>query len=92
MTVVVAYDISNDSRRSRVAARIQIWGDRIQESVYVCRLDADELLELESQMSKIIDPDRDSIYVMAQCQSCWGQIKVLGQAHKPEPVVTWTVL
>ena len=36
LTYVIAYDISDDRRRSQVAAVLQAYGDRIQRSVFVC--------------------------------------------------------
>ena len=41
MIVVATYDISADSRRSRVAALLQGWGDRVQRSVYVLDITAE---------------------------------------------------
>ena len=34
MRIIVAYDISEDSRRARVSALLASWGDRIQRSVF----------------------------------------------------------
>ena len=46
MTVVIAYDISEDPRRARVAATVQQWENRVQRSVFVCSLDAAQLAEV----------------------------------------------
>ncbi len=43
MTAIVAYDVSSDRRRTRLAAYLQGWGHRIQESVFQLRLEADDL-------------------------------------------------
>ena len=43
LTVVLAYDIAADSRRTRLAAALEGWGYRIQESVFSLRLEDDEL-------------------------------------------------
>src|SRR5581483_10587436 len=40
LTYMIAYDISEDNRRARVAATLQAYGDRIQRSVFVCTLEA----------------------------------------------------
>ena len=37
VTLLVAYDITVDNRRARLAALLQSWGDRIQYSVFVVR-------------------------------------------------------
>ncbi|MFI8774620.1 CRISPR-associated endonuclease Cas2 [Gordonia sp. NPDC062954] len=38
VTILVAYDITEDRRRARLAALLQAWGDRIQYSVFICHL------------------------------------------------------
>lgn len=92
LTTVVAYDISDDRRRARVAATIQVWGDRIQRSVFVARLDGDQLVELNDQLTRIIDPDVDSVYVFRQCAACWEEANTIGQATTQEPPPYWSVL
>ena len=43
LTVVIAYDISEDRRRARVAAVLQAYGDRVQRSVFIATLEPDRL-------------------------------------------------
>lgn len=92
LTVMVSYDISRDSRRARVAAMVQAWGDRIQKSVYICTLESQHLNELMSGIADAIDPDVDSVYFVRQCRSCWGELVVMGQVHPPAEGVMWEVL
>jgi hypothetical protein len=56
LTHVIAYDISEDARRARVAAVLQAHGDRVQRSVFVCTLESDDLRELCDRLSQIINP------------------------------------
>jgi CRISPR-associated protein Cas2 len=73
MMVVAAYDVSEDSRRSRVAAMLQMHGDRVQKSVFVLSIDADDLAALRSSVwHGVLDLDEDSFYVFHQCADCWG--------------------
>lgn len=92
MTLVVAYDISDDGRRSHVAAVLQAVGDRIQRSVFLVSLDPDGLQELTATTHRLIDPDEDSVYILRQCQSCWNQVILIGQAEPPSPALYWSVL
>lgn len=48
LTHVIAYDISDDHRRARIAAVLQAYGDRIQRSVFICALEADLLAEVRA--------------------------------------------
>jgi CRISPR-associated protein Cas2 len=92
VTVVLAYDISDDRRRARVAATVQQWGDRVQRSVFVCTLDHAQLAELSDRIGQIIDPDTDSVYVFRQCAACWDDVVVLGQASVEDEPYYWAVL
>jgi CRISPR-associated protein Cas2 len=72
LTFVVAYDISEDRRRSRVAASVEQWGDRVQKSVFVVTLDTDQLADLLARVTEMIDTSTDSVYAFRQCAACWG--------------------
>jgi CRISPR-associated protein Cas2 len=92
LTHVIAYDISDDHRRARVAAVLQAYGDRVQRSVFVCNLDARPLAEVRSRVSAIINPDTDSVYVFRQCAACWQAVGIHGQASINDEPLYWAVL
>jgi CRISPR-associated protein Cas2 len=92
VTVVVAYDISEDRRRSRVAAVLQAYGDRVQRSVFVATLNAERLQEVRERVSEIIDATTDSVYVFRQCAACWEVVGVHGQATVEDEPLYWAVL
>jgi CRISPR/Cas system-associated endoribonuclease Cas2 len=62
---MAAYGFPSGSRRSRLTARLQRWGDRIQYSVLICRFEEDTQL---GQMiaEAIIDRAADSLIVSRQ--------------------------
>jgi CRISPR-associated protein Cas2 len=92
LTHVIAYDISEDRRRARVAAVLQTYGDRIQRSVFVCTLEADVLHEVRERISGIIEPRTDSVYVFRQCGSCWDAVGIHGQATVADEPLYWAIL
>ena len=61
MIVVATYDISADSRRSRVAALLQSWGDRVQRSAYVLHITAETLEQIRTRCADIMNLDIDSL-------------------------------
>lgn len=75
---------TDDRRRARVAAALQVWGNRIQRSVFVAVLENDDLTELAARIEEMIDPDRDSVYLFRQCGTCWEACRVQGQATVEE--------
>ena len=92
VTVVVAYDISEDRRRARAAATLQQWGDRIQRSVFMCTVEHDDLTELRERLEEMIDTDTDSVYLFRQCAACWDSVGVIGQATVRDEPVYWSVM
>ena len=92
LTHVIAYDISDDHRRARVAATLQAYGDRIQRSVFICSLEAGILAEVRARVAAIINPDTDSIYLFRQCAACWETVGIHGQASATGEPLYWAVL
>jgi CRISPR-associated protein Cas2 len=92
LTYVIAYDISEDRCRARVAATLQAYGDRIQRSVFVVAVEETVLKEIIARVEQIIDPGSDSVYVFRQCSVCWEGVGVHGQATVEDEPLYWAVL
>lgn len=91
LTIVAAYDVTDDGRRSRLAALLQAYGDRIQKSVFILELAPDMLAEVRERSRGILDLEDDSFYLFTQCGQCWDRVECHGQADKPERVLFWAV-
>ncbi|MFT4124893.1 MAG: CRISPR-associated endonuclease Cas2 [Gordonia sp. (in: high G+C Gram-positive bacteria)] len=89
LTVLVAYDITQDRRRARLAALLQSWGDRIQYSVFICTIADDALPTLEAEVTKMIDVDEDSVFIVRQCKTCWAGLVTIGQGEPPHEDLLW---
>ncbi len=60
---LIAYDIADDQRRTRVSHRLASYGDRIQYSVFLVGARPAKLLRLRSALLRLIVPDVDSIVI-----------------------------
>ncbi len=89
LSIVLAYDISSNNSRAKVAAMISVWGDRIQRSVYQCMLDEKALDELLARIDQVVDHNSDAVHVFVQCSDCTGLARVVGQASIPSPDPYW---
>lgn len=58
---IICYDISEDSRRNRLAKTLSKYGDRLQYSVFVVDISPAKLLRLKDEVEKIIASDQDSV-------------------------------
>ena len=66
MLVLITYDVSTETaagqaRLRKVAKRCENYGQRVQNSVFECLIDAGQLKHLKHQLTELIDPDTDSL-------------------------------
>lgn len=58
---LVAYDIPDDRRRTRLATKLAKYGDRLQYSVFVVDSAPAKLLRMKSEIEEILDFQEDSV-------------------------------
>jgi CRISPR-associated protein Cas2 len=58
---LIAYDISDDVRRTKVAKKLESYGDRVQYSVFIVDARPAKLLRLRAQLTDLIDQGADSV-------------------------------
>lgn len=61
---LVAYDVSDDKRRTRLFKYLQGQGDHVQYSVFICDLNPAELAQLREQVTDIINAKVDQVIVL----------------------------
>jgi len=78
---IVCYDISDEKRLRAVYRVIRSFGDRLQYSVYICRLTPMRLARLELALEEVIAPTKDRILMVplgpADQPGTWG-VKRMG--------------
>jgi CRISPR-associated protein Cas2 len=78
MHVVVAYDISDDKRRTRIHKVLKSYGQWMQFSLFECVLTETQYAKLRARLAKIIKPDQDSVRFYFLCGCCQGKIERIG--------------
>ncbi len=81
---VLAYDLSDDRRRAKIARLMESLGERVQGSVFEAWLSEAELNRLLTKAKKILHEKEDSLRVYLLCAACRGKVRVVGQG-KPLP-------
>jgi len=76
--VVVAYDIPDDRRRLRVAKVLLGYGERVQYSVFECRITKVQYLRMKERLDDLIEPEEDAISFYLLCEACRGKIERIG--------------
>lgn len=82
MLVLITYDVSTETpagrkRLRQVAKACKDYGQRVQNSVFECVVDASQLLVVKDKLVKLIDSEKDSLrfYVIGNRK---GQVEHYG--------------
>lgn len=94
MLVVITYDVSTESaagrKRLRQIARACVnCGQRVQNSVFECLVDAAQCRELQAKLLKIMDQEEDSLRFYYLGNSYSKRIEHFGKnsGYEPEGVL-----
>lgn len=80
MRYIIAYDISDNARRAKVAKKLEAIGERVQGSVFEADLNDAALARLQTQLAKIIDVEIDGIRFYRLCSECARELRIVGQS------------
>ena len=66
MLVLITYDVNTEDaqgkrRLRRVAKKCVAHGQRVQNSVFECSVDAGQLRLLQAELAQLINPEKDSL-------------------------------
>jgi CRISPR-associated protein Cas2 len=78
---LITYDVRDDARLRRVARLLEGSGERLQYSVFRCRLGDVELQRLRWELSRIAATE-DALMLVPICDRCAGGVASL---HAPDP-------
>jgi len=90
MFIVVAYDISNDRRRTRLHKKLKSFGKPVQYSVFECILDSKGLERMQQIIRNVIDKQQDLVRYYFLCEACRGRIEALNGEITQAPLI-WIV-
>ena len=94
MLVLITYDVNTQEaagrRRLRLVAKECInYGQRVQNSVFECDIDAAKLEQVKHTLLQIIDPEKDSIRIYNLGKNYTNKIYHYGikESYDPEGVL-----
>jgi CRISPR-associated protein Cas2 len=88
--IVVSYDIPDDRRRTKVCHLLKDYGERVQYSVFECRLRPRDFGRLRERLKPLLEPKEDDVRFYRLCGACLPQALVWGSKQRqplPEAVV-----
>ncbi len=89
MLTLIAYDIADPKRLSRVARTCEDWGVRVQYSVFECRLEAVAFDGFWAELQHHINPDEDRLVAYPVCLRCAREVRTAGTMIVTEKVVAY---
>jgi len=82
---VLAYDITDDRRRAKIAKLMESLADRVQGSVFEAYLTPAELERLLAKAGKTLQPKEDGLRVYVLCSECRGKARTVGVGQVTPP-------
>lgn len=78
MFVVVAYDIPDNRRRTRLMKLLEGYGRHVQESVFECDLEPKDYRRMSQRVQGVIDKREDNVRFYHLCPPDVGRIETYG--------------
>ena len=85
MFVVIAYDVTDDRRRTRVFKALKDYGQHVQFSVFECDLRERDIQRLQTRLLPLIDPAEDNIRLYRLDRAAVAQIVSIGRERAASP-------
>lgn len=80
MYFIVAYDVPEDKRRTKIHKILKSYGHWVQYSLFECDLTEAQYAKLRARLQKWMKPDEDRISFVPLCACCQGKIERIGAA------------
>jgi len=87
MCYIIAYDIPDDRRRTKIYKILSGFGKWTQYSVFECFLDKKEFILLKSKLAEHLEDQRDSVRFYPLCASCLEKVETVGGSPPDEDVL-----
>jgi CRISPR-associated protein Cas2 len=84
---IVAYDVTNDRRRSKVHKLLCGYGAWTQFSLFECYLTPKQYLLLRERVERLLEPAEDSMRIYTLCAACRKQVETIGGKRPEEPLL-----
>ncbi|MCM3713992.1 CRISPR-associated endonuclease Cas2 [Alkalihalobacillus oceani] len=95
MLVLITYDVQTSSaggtkRLRKVAKACQNYGQRVQNSVFECIIDAAQLTTLKLELTSLIDEEKDSLRIYRLGNNYKTKVEHIGakpSLHLEDPLI-----
>lgn len=88
--ILVAYDISDDKRRTKLHNKLLDFGTPVQYSVFECLLDEKAEKAMRQAVKRVIRPRKDHVRFYYLCATCLQKVETTGGREvlgEPPPAI-----
>lgn len=85
MNMIVAYDIADPRRLTKIAKIMKDYGSRVQKSIFEVSARGGVFDELRRRVEEIIIPEEDGVKYFPVCEKCSGTVEIIGQGIFIDP-------
>jgi len=75
---VIAYDIPDDTRRTKIHKSLLGYGKWTQYSLFECFVTRKQLIELRAKLEEHLAPRKDSVRFYLLCANCVSRVETVG--------------
>ncbi|MBI1358242.1 MAG: CRISPR-associated endonuclease Cas2 [Acidobacteria bacterium] len=91
MLYLIAYDVVDDNRRTRLFEALKDFGRPVQRSVFECDLEDGGLDELLERIDFEVDRAADSCRIYKLCKACAADAIEIGRPTRPDEPQVWII-
>jgi CRISPR-associated protein Cas2 len=84
---VIAYDIPNDKRRTKVHKILLGYGKWTQYSLFECFLAKKDMVLLQAKLAQHLIAEQDSVRFYPLCANCVSKVETVGGSPPAEDVL-----
>jgi len=80
--LAVAYDITDDKRRTKVCKILQGFGTRVNYSIFECFLPSKDISQMKKAIRKNVNKNKDIVIYYYLCANCLDTIERIGMYNE----------
>jgi CRISPR-associated protein Cas2 len=91
MNMIVAYDIADVKRLTKVAKIMLDYGRRVQKSIFEVTVTSPVFRTMKERIEKTIISTEDGVKYFQLCEKCAGTVEIIGQGLYTDPDVEYII-
>ncbi|KYC43246.1 CRISPR-associated protein Cas2 [Scytonema hofmannii PCC 7110] len=91
MLLLVLYDITNDKKCTKLFTFLEVYGRRVQLSMFKCFLSLEEMRQLYEKVKKLVKPVEDNVRFYWIPQEAVERVLTIG-GESPQPPPKYYVI